>query len=309
MTRFRYSAPITQSVMELRMHPRTENDQRCLNFQINLTPNAHLIEHRDYLGNIVHHFDIPGQHKQLTITAQALVDMRPHLLPPDSLPPESWAGLDALQAQHYDMLIPSRFTEPTDLLQQLARDIGAERRTDPLTLLRELNAAIYRAFDYAPESTEVDSPIDQALEQRRGVCQDFAHIMIALARQLGIPCRYVSGYLFYPKDNKHRSVPDATHAWVECFLPDLGWVGFDPTNNLLCNDRHIRVAVGRDYADVPPTRGIFKGSAETELAVAVRVSLADEPISEAELKPGGHWYDDNRHADETDSEQQEQQQQ
>ena len=108
--------------------------------------------------------------------------------------------------------------------------------------------------------------------------------MIALARHLRVPCRYVSGYLFHRVEYNDRSAQDATHAWVEALLPELGWVGFDPTNNLLAGQRHIRVAVGRDYADVPPTRGVFKGAAESELSVAVQVKPAEEPDSEEALR-------------------------
>jgi transglutaminase-like putative cysteine protease len=131
----------------------------------------------------------------------------------------------------------------------------------------------------------VDSPIDDALQARRGVCQDFAHIFLALARRLGVPARYVSGYLYHDADRVDRSGDGATHAWAEVLLPGLGWTGFDPTNNLIAGERHIRVAIGRDYGDVPPTRGVFKGASHvrTELAVSVRVGparspFADEPV-------------------------------
>jgi transglutaminase-like putative cysteine protease len=120
------------------------------------------------------------------------------------------------------------------------------------------------------KSTTVNSPIEASLSRRQGVCQDFAHIMIAIVRGLRIPCRYVSGYLYHG-DQQDRSSEGATHAWVEALLPGLGWVGFDPTNNLIAGYRHIRTAVGRDYADVPPTLGTMKGRAETELQVRVRV--------------------------------------
>jgi transglutaminase-like putative cysteine protease len=139
-----------------------------------------------------------------------------------------------------------------------------------------LNAAIYDLFEYVPHSTRVDSPIEQALSARQGVCQDFAHIMIALVRRLHVPCRYVSGYMFHRDEpEKDRSLEGASHAWVEALVPGLGWVAFDPTNNLVGGDRHIRVAIGRDYADVPPTRGVYKGEAQSELSVAVTVSPAD----------------------------------
>jgi transglutaminase-like putative cysteine protease len=290
VTRFRYSAPITQSIMELRMQPRTEGIQRCLKVNIALNPNARLMSYRDYLGNIVHHFDIPAQHRQLAIAAEALVEIRSAPVIPDTLPSDAWDELDALARSEFDMLLPSHFASPTALLEALAAEVNAVRRDDPLSLLRELNSMIYENFTYLPESTDADSPIDEALEKRAGVCQDYAHIMIALVRGLGIPCRYVSGYLFHRESGKaDRSAQDATHAWIEALLPEFGWVGFDPTNNLVCGERHIRVAIGRDYADVPPTRGVFKGEAQSELSVGVRVSLTDEPTTEITLQPIATW--------------------
>jgi transglutaminase-like putative cysteine protease len=310
VTRFRYSSPISQSVMELRMEPRSEKGQRCLNFQLALNPTARLMFYRDYLSNIVHHFDIPGPHRQLTIVAEATVEMKPFAELPERLAADSWAEVNRLAVTEYDMLLPSALTQPTPLLDELAAELNAVKRDDPLSLLRELNTAIYDTFAYKPQTTDVDSPIDDALRTRQGVCQDFAHIMLALVRsKLGIPCRYVSGYLYHRKDEADRSAEDATHAWVEALLPELGWVGFDPTNDLVCGERHIRVAVGRDYADVPPTRGVFKGEADTELSVGVRVSPADEPSIEVALQPIAQWSSEGGpEMDETASEQQQQQQ-
>lgn len=286
VTKFKYSAPITESVMELRMQPLSEGQQRCLKFEVNLRPPARVSSYRDHLGNSVHNFDIPGRHTQLVINAKSLVESLPRAETPASLDAAAWGELDELVdgGDYWDMLMPSHFARPTESLQEFARELDARRRDDPLTVLRELNSAIYDAFEYVPESTSVDSPINEALQSRKGVCQDYSNIMIALARTLRIPCRYVSGYLFHRVEYNDRSAQDATHAWVEALLPELGWVGFDPTNNLLAGERHIRVAVGRDYADVPPTRGVFKGAAETELSVAVQVKLADEPDSEEALR-------------------------
>lgn len=268
------------------MQPLSEGPQRCLKFDLSLRPAARASSYRDHLGNAVQHFDIPGRHTQLVITAKSLVETSPRPEPPPSLGPEAWDELDALVAggDYWDMLMPSRFACQTDALRDFARELDVRRRDDPLTVLRELNTAIYNAFDYVPQSTSVDSPIDEALGARKGVCQDYSNIMIALARHMRVPCRYVSGYLFHRVEYNDRSAQDATHAWVEALLPGLGWVGFDPTNNLLAGERHIRVAVGRDYADVPPTRGVFKGAAESELSVAVQVKPAEEPDSEEALR-------------------------
>jgi transglutaminase-like putative cysteine protease len=280
ITRFRYSQPISESAMEVRMQPRTEGNQRCLRFNLYTNPQARTQHYADYLKNVVHFFDIPFKHSQLILRGESLVELLPPPPLPQALPLDSWDTLNELTADldHWDMLRPSERTEPTDLLRTFAKEHDVRRRDDPLTLLRQLNTAIYEAFDYMPESTDVDSPIDEALESRRGVCQDFAHIMIALVRGLGIPCRYVSGYLFYRRDNPDRSTPDQSHAWVEALLPSLGWVGFDPTNNILAGERYIRVAIGRDYGDVPPTKGVFRGVAESELEVEVHITEANQPI-------------------------------
>src|ERR1700712_2760704 len=189
------------------------------------------------------------------------------------------------------MLLPSEFTEPTPALDELAQQFGLRRRDDPLMVLHTLNQQMYEYFDYKPKSTKVDSPIDLALSTRDGVCQDFAHIMIALVRsKLRIPCRYVSGYLFHGESDMDRSISSATHAWVEALIPPLGWVGFDPTNWLVAGDRHIRTAIGRDYSDVPPTHGIFRGRAKSELSVAVRVTASEgAPPLDQELPVPEEW--------------------
>ncbi len=180
------------------------------------------------------------------------------------------------------MLAPSEFTAPTARLAQLAAELAVTRRADPLTVLLEINHALHRAIAYDAASTNVDSPIDEALQHRRGVCQDFAHIMLALVRNyLHLPCRYVSGYLFHSRAD--TSADGASHAWLDVWLPELGWVGFDPTNDVVVGERHIEVAVGRDYHDVPPTRGMYKGNAGSELAVHVRVRLLHDSANDAEL--------------------------
>ena len=272
--------------MEVRMHPRTEAQQRCLDYQLAVTPKATVHVYRDFLGNSIHHFDIPATHRTLQIMAESVVEMKPWPEMPHFLWPDAWSELDRIveQGDFMEMLLPSHFARHTALLQKLVEELDAVRRDDPLSLVRELNTRMFESFEYLPKSTQVDSPVDHALAMRAGVCQDFAHVMIAVVRQLGIPCRYVSGYLHHREQDQDRSSDGATHAWVEAFLPELGWVGFDPTNNLLAGERHIRTAIGRDYADVPPTRGVFKGEAESQLSVAVGVSTCqDLPPELAEL--------------------------
>lgn len=289
LTLYKYSEPVSDSVMELRMQPRSEGLQRCARFTLDISPTARVQSYRDFAGNIIHTFDIPAPHRQLAIRAEAVVELRERELALDSLPASAWEQLDASTAGDpdlFDMLLPGHYTRQTDLLVAFAREIGWGRASDPLTRLRQLNSAIYDHFEYKKNVTKVDSPIDIALEARRGVCQDFAHIMITMSRAVGIPCRYVSGYLFHRARGQDRSDEAATHAWVEAWLPELGWVGFDPTNNTMASERHIRVTIGSDYADASPSKGVFKGAAETELTVRVQVERMEElPLDEAVLAP------------------------
>jgi transglutaminase-like putative cysteine protease len=282
-TTFRYEPAVRESVMEVRMQPRSEANQRCLSFQLEVNPPANITQYSDFTGNTVHHFDIAGSHREVRVTAQSTVQVQ-SVPAPRSSEAGDWADLDALTAgdDYWEMMLPSEFAHSGDALEQLAKELRCERRSAPLELLTELNESIYTLFSYVPNSTKVDSPIEDALQSRQGVCQDFAHIMIALVRPLRIPCRYVSGYLFHRQENGHkdRSLEGASHAWVEALVPRLGWTAFDPTNNLIGGDRHIRVAIGRDYADVPPTRGVYKGEAQSELSVAVTVSPSDAPTPE-----------------------------
>jgi len=275
LTRFRYSEPISESIMETRVHPRSDANQHCLTFSLSVSPRCRVFTYRDYHGNNVQHFDIPGDHNQLVIVAESVVEQQ--VLPdvPAFLSPDAWEALDEMieGGDYWEMLLPSTFTGATPALTLLASQMGVTRRDDPLMLVQELNQRLYDYFDYEPRSTRVDSPIDEAIVSGKGVCQDFAHTMIALLRHVGIPARYVSGYLYRSRENHDRSVPDATHAWVDVLMPHLGWVGFDPTTN----HRHIRSAIGRDYADVPPTHGVFRGDTESELYVAVHVEASDEP--------------------------------
>jgi transglutaminase-like putative cysteine protease len=284
LTRFRYSSPVSESTMELRMQPRSEGLQRCLTFQVTVAPRTRVQTYRDYLGNAVHHFDVPSAHRHLMIIAESTVVVQSAPVLPPRLENDAWRHLDLQLAggDYWEMLTPSPFTEWTASMEAFAAeldvpDTSAARARDPLELVTELNSAVCRGISYVPKSTRVDSPVDDALRNRQGVCQDYSHIMLALVRRVGIPCRYVSGYLFHKSGEQLRSTEGATHAWVETYLPGIGWTGFDPTNNILAGENHVRTAVGRDYADVPPTRGVFKGEASSELTVAVRVAPSDKP--------------------------------
>ena len=247
VTEYHYAGAVRESVMELWMQPQKAGSQRLVSFELDVDPPARLFSYADSFGNAVYHFDVPQPHSALRIEARSAVET------------------EALHA----------FVEK--------RSLNDLRRLDPLTAVRRLNEAVYEAFDYVPGATEADSPIDHALETHKGVCQDFSHIMLAICRSWGIPARYVSGYLFTDRSEGDRSDPDATHAWVEVFLPTLRWVGLDATNNMLAGERHVSVAVGRDYADVPPSRGVYKGDEDSQLVVGVSVRRARAATAEPEF--------------------------
>jgi transglutaminase-like putative cysteine protease len=277
---FRYNAPVRESVMELRMQPRSEGPQTLRSFQIATNPRAQLYAYTDHLGNAVYHFTLLREHEELRIEAQAVVEIGAFPETPETLDPLEWGRYNNynLTEDHYDMLGASKFARPSPELLSFMKIAELEKPDgDPMSALRRLQRTIYDSFEYKSGVTEVHSPIEVALDQRLGVCQDFAHIMITIARHWGIPTRYVSGYLHH-KGSRDRSRADATHAWVESYLPSIGWVGFDPTNNILPRERHIRAAVGRDYADVPPTRGTYKGGADSELSIAVSLEPTAAPV-------------------------------
>lgn len=294
VTRFSYASPVSESLMEVRMQPRSEGAQRCLRFELGIAPRARVLGYRDYLGNSIHHFDVPARHSTLTVTARAHVQIDTLPALPTALPDAAWEQVDAWAAggEHFDFRHPSRFAAWNEPLLGYLSGLGAagKRADDPLTTVRQVMAAISGDFEYVPKSTRVDSPIDDALAARKGVCQDFAHVMIAIARRLGLPARYVSGYIAREAAaDRDGLVASATHAWVEVLLPDLGWIGFDPTNSTEAGARHIRVAVGRDYADVPPTRGVFKGHSASQLSVSVDVAPAEAPSALEPMLPDPQW--------------------
>ena len=313
-TRYRYSHFVWQSMMEVRMHPRSEGNQRCFVFQLSVNPRARIFGYTDSYANHVHHFDLPSRHSQLTIVTDALVNIEDQPRVPESMEYEGWGELEQLveKNDYWDILMPSRFARSSPELEDLAREIGATERDgrSPLAFLMDINSGVHRSFNYVKKSTAVNSPIEHALRSRQGVCQDFAHIMIALVRNARIPCRYVSGYFYHSADDAYSSADGATHAWVEALLPGVGWVGFDPTINRLAAGQHIRTAIGRDYADVPPTMGTMKGKAETQLQVRVRVTPSQAVLPpDEEFAADEEWsqfLDENQQSQLVEAQQQQQ---
>ena len=288
LTQYAYSSPVYESVLELWAQPQKSGRQRLISFELEVEPAAQLFSYIDAYGNAVYHFDVPQPHERLIIHAKSAVETSVPQAAPDCLDMGEWDRLrgEFVRGDCFDFLHPYGFAVPTPTLQAFMHTYSLDqlKHSDPLTAVRSLNQLLYDALAYEAGITDAQSPIDKALEAGRGVCQDFAHIMIAICRSWGIPARYVSGYLFTDRSQGgDRSNPDATHAWVEVFLPSLRWVGFDPTNNALAGERHVVVATGRDYNDVPPSRGVFKGDADGALMVSVQVRRARAAQTEPEF--------------------------
>lgn len=284
VTRYRYADPVSLCHSVAHLKPRDLPHQRCLSSQVRVDPwPAVAREHTDFFGNRVSYFAIQQSHSHLEVTAQSEVEIRPRTLPdPGSTPPWELA-LERIQAGRDGGPIGARiFTLPSPVVPRdpaatdYARPSFAEGRP-LLEAVSDLMGRIHRDFEYDPHFSSIATPLSEVIAHRRGVCQDFAHLGLACLRGLGLAARYVSGYLetLPPPGQAKLQGSDASHAWFAVLIPDLGWVDFDPTNDQIPGQQHITTAVGRDYQDVTPLRGVFYGGGAHELAIAVDVNRCE----------------------------------
>jgi transglutaminase-like putative cysteine protease len=274
ITRYRYQEPVAQCVSEARITPRAlPGQQKLLESRITIEPEPAVFETRhDYYGNVVTAFSVFRPHERLTATAQSVVEVE--AADPDlrSLPWEQARQLltksdDDATLAAYEFIFDSPFVEAHPDLAAYARQSFLAGR--PLTeAVQELSTRIYTDFKYKPKSTSIDMPLLDVFRLRRGVCQDFAHIMIASLRSLRLAARYVSGYL---RSGANLQGAEASHAWVSVFIPGAGWLDLDPTNNVLPSVGHVTVAWGRDFGDVTPIKGVSLGGGKQTVDVEVTV--------------------------------------
>jgi transglutaminase-like putative cysteine protease len=274
-THHAYASPVRDSFNEARLEPVDSERQTRQSFLLRVLPSTRLSHYYDFYHNCVHVIDLLAPHQELTVEATSIVDTHElPLLPEDATP----APLSALPAcarlgECYDFLQPSTYVSLTPEAGQLALDVAAGR-TDVWQVALAVMQHIHAEFVYLPAVTHVHTTMPEALRLRRGVCQDFAHVMTGLCRALGIPARYVSGYLYNGPADRLKGA-QATHAWVEVFVPGIGWRGLDPTNAQQANSRYVKIASGRDYGDVSPLRGTYRGTAQRKLSVEVLVTRLD----------------------------------
>ena len=262
-TQLAYSADIVESVMDARLGPRTDEHQRWISFGIWVEPTASVRRYIDGFGNAAHLITVARPHRGVDVVMHGQIEttLADPFQPPDARPTALGPGDVA------DFLTPSPLV-PSAL--ELVTTAGPFRDQPAFDAVQSLMHLVHERFEYRPDVTTVETSVAEVLTHASGVCQDFAHVLIGLCRAIGIPSRYVSGYIVAGADpDAPKRGADASHAWVEAFTPTHGWRGFDPTNDLLASEHHVKMAVGRDYHDVPPTRGTFRGGAEETLAVAV----------------------------------------
>lgn len=289
-TQYRYHEPVTLGHTLLVLAARNTPWQQRERFHLRIQPNpGALDEMDDWFGNHGHYFEVQKPHDQLVINAHSVVQTYPRPMPfPEETPPWEKVVVDFLKDRQPDQrldrlfLLNSPMAMPFPALQDYAA-FSFPKGRPLLAAVMDLTRRINTDFAYTPGSTTISTPLSEVLERRVGVCQDFAHFEIACLRAMGIPARYVSGYLETlppPGQTKLMGV-DASHAWIAVKVPELGWVDVDPTNDMFCGERHVTVAWGRDYNDVPPLRGMVIGGSPSFLEVSVDVI----PVASDDLDP------------------------
>lgn len=277
-TEYRYSTPARDSINELKLRPPNTRRQRCEGAVVSVIPAAPLRPTGDLYGNRGYHVEIPEPHDRLIVEARLRVQTAPALQIADYPYGAAMSSIKGIAGREdcHPFLQGSTYVEINPVVWREAVDIMDES-SDIFQTSYALMRYIFETFTYTPGSTVVTTHANEVIERRVGVCQDFAHAMVAFCRSLRIPARYVSGYFFDTTRDHHLRGSEATHAWVEVHVPGYGWVGLDPTNNKVVDDTYIVLAVGRDYADVAPISGTYFGGGTSRLIVHVAVRHLDSP--------------------------------
>jgi transglutaminase-like putative cysteine protease len=268
-THYAYASPVRESFNEVRLQPLSNEHQTVESFLLKVLPTARLRHYHDFYSNCVHHFEISGPHSALSIDSRLEVTTRANQSLPLDARPANMARLpESLQhGRCYVFLQGSRYVELTPEAWRLAVD-ATQGEDDVWQTALRLMRYVHGTLTYQPKSTHVHTHMRNVLAQRSGVCQDFAHVMIGLCRSLRIPALYVSGYLA-------TQAASATHAWTEVFVPGAGWQALDPTHNCQPDETYVKIGVGRDYTDVAPVSGTYKGTTDRTLSVEVKIEKRD----------------------------------
>ncbi|HWZ36179.1 MAG TPA: transglutaminase family protein [Mucilaginibacter sp.] len=285
ITRYSYDAPARDSANQIILFPIKDEHQDVLKQEITITGNPVIDKHVDYYGNEVGSFTYSDPHTELVIKSKILVSTRHRPFPVnDIFPTQQWEDLKPLQFMvPYIDFLRQEYFEGADELKLLVDDLKGKDDT-PYQVALRFCEYVYKSFNYIKGVTSVETTLTDIWELKAGVCQDFAHILTEMLRLTKIPARYVSGYICTDKNGMRGE--GATHAWAEAYIPDYGWLGIDPTNNIIANENHIRLAVGRNFMDCSPVKGVYKGSSGHRLEVSVvmddeKVASKEETATEA----------------------------
>jgi transglutaminase-like putative cysteine protease len=287
-TRFAYDAPAYQSHNQIRMRPIDGAGQTCADFTLETIPVGNSFQFHDYYGNHVAEVSIHEPHDSLTITARSLVERVSEAAPPDKkMSFEQFLRDDRQRVEsQYDFLSASSYVLFNERMKRFFWLARPRADQDVASYVQHLVAFVRDQFYYQPGLTNAYSTVDEILTTGAGVCQDFAHLTIAVLRLAGVPARYVSGYLapLHFSVDEGQAESQASHAWLEAQLPYQGWIGFDPTHGCRADLRHIRVAIGRDYSDVPPLRGVYRSFGRQQ-TMSVELTIEPETL-ESSARPG-----------------------
>ncbi len=276
-TNYRYDHPIERSIHHLHLHPMDDWKQTVLDYHLSISPAAQVIDYDDVFGNWATRFELNEPYTELTITADSFVE----LLDTDSfafanLPirpqfPLMWMPSQRTMLHPYLVPVELPDTELQDIFEY-AMSFVRRNNGDLMETLFGINLALFHDFEYSPGTTHGSTTPYEVMHRRKGVCQDFANLFITMARLLGIPARYVCGYIYTGNSGRTRATSDATHAWVQLYIPNIGWKAFDPTNGVLPRTDHIRVAYGRYFRDTSPTAGALYTDAAETMTIDVEVT-------------------------------------
>ena len=280
ITRYTYPSPVIDSANQVMLFPLDDPQQEVKKHELIITHHPSVEVFTDYFGNKVGIFSVLRSHTELTIQSNIEVIAHEATWPADTTPAkEQWQTLVEIGEQfpYMDFLLQEHF----DVYEELAALVSSivNDTVTPFAAAQQMSTFVYNSFEYKKGITNVETKVDEIWQLKAGVCQDFAHVLLVMLRIAGIPARYVSGYIC-PKNQELRG-EGATHAWVEAYIPFHGWLGFDPTNNCIASDRHVRLAIGRSFLDCTPVKGTYKGSSEHTLEVSVTIENG-RPIREDE---------------------------
>ncbi|GGE40142.1 transglutaminase-like putative cysteine protease [Pedobacter psychrotolerans] len=281
ITNYKYESPVRDSANQIILFPIKDDFQKVVKHDLNISGSPEIEIFIDYYGNEVGTFTQNEPHNQLKIFSKVCVETFPKPLPQDDMfSSEQWNSLALMKYEvpYIDYLRQETF-EGIIQLKETALQIKTPDDTPYQTAIKYC-AHVFQQFEYIKGITAVDTTIDEILKLKAGVCQDFAHVLTAMLRLTGIPARYVSGYICPNKDGMRGE--GATHAWAEAYLPEYGWLGLDPTNNCIANEKHVRLAVGRNFTNCSPVKGVYKGGLEHFMEVNVSVGYNDDDFSDNE---------------------------